>query len=206
MPHEPADFSTARSPGPSDDPVLLPHDQLIDELQTLCAAKRSGTMFIITEENHVAQFVLRDGVIVGLTYRLLRGPAAVPPLRVFPAGRYRFQTETVDRTDPGLPATADLLALLVPEPASAVEPPQAEPATDTPQVPETVRLLIERELAEVVGPIAGLICQEHIAHAGHLDSPNDLVRLLEAIAIEIGDPAKAAGFKHAVLSKFNAPA
>ena len=206
MPHEPADFSTARSPGPSDDPVLLPHDQLIDELQTLCAAKRSGTMFIITEENHVAQFVLRDGVIVGLTYRLLRGPAALPPLRTFPAGRYRFQTETVDRTDPELPATADLLALLVPEPASAVEPPQAEPATDTPQVPETVRLLIERELAEVVGPIAGLICQEHIAHAGHLDSPNDLVRLLEAIAIEIGDPAKAAGFKHAVLSKFNAPA
>ena len=206
MPHEPADFSTARSPGPSDDPVLLPHDQLIDELQTLCAAKRSGTMFIITAENHVAQFVLRDGVIVGLTYRLLRGPAALPLLRTFPAGRYRFQTETVDHTDQELPATADLLTLLIPEPASAVGPPQAEPATDTRQVPEAVRLLIERELAEVVGPIAGLICQEHFAHAGHLDWPNDLVRVLEAIAIEIGDPAKAAGFKHEVLSKFNTQA
>ena len=104
------------------------------------------------------------------------------------------------------PGTADLLALLIPEPARAVGPPQTEPATDTPQLPETVRLLIERELAEVLGPIAGLICQEHFAHAGHLDSPNDLVPLLEAIAIEIGDPTKAAGFKHEVLSKFNASA
>ena len=160
-------------------------------------------MFIITAENHAAQFVLRDGAIVGLTYRLLRGSAALPLLRTFPAGRYRFQTETVDHTDPELPATADLLALLIPEPAVAVGPPQAEPATDTPQVPEAVRLLIERELAEVLGPIAGLICQEHFAHAGRLDSPNDLARLLEAIAIEIGDPTKAADFKHQVLSKFN---
>lgn len=169
-------------------------------------------MFIITAENHAAQFVLRDGAIVGVTYRLLRGPAALVPMKAFLAGRYRFQAETVDHTDPELPATPDLLALLVseggdavapePKPASAPpQPPEAKPATAAPQASEAVRSLIEQELAEFLGPIAGLICQEHLARAGSLDSPSDLTRLLEGIAVEIGDPVKAAAFKQQVLSK-----
>ena len=171
-------------------------------------------MFIITAENHAAQFILRDGTIAGLTYRLLRGPTAVPSMRTFQAGRYRFQTETVDHTDPELPATSELLALLVSEstvpgpsvsePADAVEP-RAEPETDPPRTPgpapAAVRSLIEYELAEFLGPIAELICQEHLARAGRLDSPSDLARLVDALAVEIEDPTKAAAFKHQVLSK-----
>ena len=167
-------------------------------------------MFIITGENHAAQFVLRDGTIAGLTYRLLRGPAALSSMRTFLAGRYRFQAETIDHTDPELPATSELLALLasepnvsepiVPEPTRAVEP-QADPATDARQVPVVVRSLIEHELAEFLGPIAGLVCQEHLARAGSLASPSDLVRLVEALALEIDDPTKATAFKHQILSK-----
>ncbi len=102
-------------------------------------------MFIITAENHAAQFVLREGTIAGLTYRLLRGVAALPSMTAFRAGRYRFQTETVDHTDPELPATAELLALLVAERTEAVQP-QAKPATDPPQAPAALRLLIEHEV------------------------------------------------------------
>ncbi|HKC07175.1 MAG TPA: hypothetical protein VKJ67_09925 [Methylomirabilota bacterium] len=200
MPHKPADSLRAPLPGQRDDPVLLSHDQLIDELRGLCASKHSGTMFIITAENHAAQFVLREGTIAGLTYRLLRGVAALPSMTAFRAGRYRFQTETVDHTDPELPATAELLALLVAERTEAVQP-QAKPATDPPQAPAALRLLIEHELAEFLGPIAALICQEHLTRAGGLDSPSDLVRLVETLADEIEDPAKAAAFKHQVLSK-----
>jgi len=36
-------------------------------IHALCVAGRSGTMFIITGENHAAQFVLRNGEIVYLT-------------------------------------------------------------------------------------------------------------------------------------------
>ena len=43
------------------DADLRPRDQLIAELRALCAAKRTGTLFIITLENHPAQIVLRDG-------------------------------------------------------------------------------------------------------------------------------------------------
>ena len=105
---------TGPSPGMGDEPGLMPHDRLIDELHALCVAGRSGTMFIITGENHAAQFVLRNGEIVYLTYRLLRGLDALPSMRIFTVGRYRFQDEPVDRADPGLPPTPDLLALLSP--------------------------------------------------------------------------------------------
>lgn len=191
---------TEPSPGMGDEPGLQPHDRLIDELHALCVAGRSGTMFIITGENHAAQFVLRNGEIVYLTYRLLRGLDALPSMRIFRAGRYRFQDEPVDRTDPGLPPTPDLLALLSPEHTGTVEPPQTEPTTGTAKAPDSLRLLIERELAEFLGPMASLICEEHLAQATDLDSPKSLARLVEAIANEIGNPTKEAHFKQQVLS------
>jgi hypothetical protein len=186
-----------------DEPGLMPHDRLIDELHALCVAGRSGTMFIITGENHAAQFLLRNGEIVYLTYRLLRGLDALPSMRIFTAGRYRFQDEPVDRTDPGLPPTPDLLALLSPEHTGTVEPPQTEPTTGTAKAPDSLRLLIERELAEFLGPMASLICAEHLAQATDLDSPKSLARLVEAIANEIGDPTKEAHFKQQVLSSLS---
>lgn len=194
---------TGPSPGMGDEPGLMPHDRLIDELHGFCVAGRSGTMFIITGENHAAQFVLRSGEIVYLTYRLLRGLDALPSMRSFTAGRYRFQDEPVDRTDPGLPPTPDLLALLTPEHTGTVEPPQTEPPIGTAKAPDSLRLLIERELAEFLGPMASLICEEHLAQAADLDSPESLARLVEAIANEIGDPTKEAHFKHQVLSSLN---
>ena len=86
-------------------------------------------------------------------------------MRTFTAGRYRFQGETVDRTDPGLPPTPDLLVLLSPEHTKAVGLPQTESATGTANAPESLRVLIERELAEFLGPMATLICAEHLAQA-----------------------------------------
>lgn len=156
-------------------------------------------MFIITTENHAAQFVLRDGQVVGLTYRLMRGPDAIPGMKSFPGGRYRFQDESVERTDSRLPATPDLLALLISQDAAAMEPAPAQPTTGAPAVPDHVRLLIERELAEFLGPMAGLICQEHLAQGANLGSAKEVSKLVEAIAKEIGDPAKEARFKHRIL-------
>src|SRR6266404_5409110 len=96
---------TGPSPGMGDEPGLMPHDRLIDELHALCVAGRSGTMFIIMGENHAAQFVLRNGEIVYLTYKLLHKINTLPSMRIFTTGQYRFQNKPVDRTDPKLPPT-----------------------------------------------------------------------------------------------------
>jgi hypothetical protein len=63
-----------------------------------------------------------------------------------------------------------------------------------------LRPLIERELAEFLGPMAGLICQEHLADRTHLD-PLEIAKLVEAIAKEIGDPAKEERFKQRVVAQ-----
>ncbi len=208
------------------DPDLRPRDQLIAELRSLCAAKRTGTLFMITIENHPAQVVLRDGEIVGLSYRLNRGPAALAPLKAFAAARYRFQQESVSSTDPRLPPTAEVLALLGAESGPAADRPQPPSTTDSrtaavPTAPADTRPaadagssldageaigrfrpLVERELAEFLGPMAGLICQEHLADRTSLGS-QEVAKLVEAIAKEIGDPAKEAQFKRRVLSQLS---
>ena len=203
MSHDLAGSSPAGSAAASDGSVLLLHDGIIDALQSLCGTKRSGTMFIITAENHVAQFILRGGEVVGLSHRLLRGLDALPSMRTFAAGRYRFVEESVDRTDPGLPPTLDLLALLIPEQAGPPESPlSTSPTPNMGQALESVRSLIEPELTEFLGPMAELICQEHLARFTALNSPQHFTRLVEAIAREIGDPTKEAQFKARVLSSF----
>lgn len=206
------------------DADLRPRDQLIAELRSLCAAKRTGTLFIITLENHPAQLVLRDGEIVGLSYRLTRGPDALAPLKVFGAARCRFQQESVQSADPRLPPTAEILALLGPESGSVVGGRQATLTTDHrtagPEPPSgsrraagsgptldaeafgRLRPLIERELAEFLGPMAPLICDEHLAGRTGLGA-QEVARLVEAIAREIGDPAKEARFTQRVLSQID---
>jgi hypothetical protein len=107
--------------------------------------------------------------------------------------------DTTDRTDPGLPPTPDLLILLLDENAEVPAPTQTHAPTIA-AIPDSLRATIERELAEFLGPMAALICEEHFARAGGPDSPTSLVHLVEAIAQEIRDPAKEAEFRRRVLS------
>ncbi len=195
------------------DAELRPRDQVIAELQSLCAARRTGTLFIITLENHPAQVILREGEIVGLSYRLMRGPDALAPLQAFSAARYRFESESVQSADARLPATADVLAHLGAAAATVPGPPPPAFKPETGAAPTTrppaeaaeaigrIRAVLERELAEFLGPMAGMICQEYLAAHPALGSPQDATKLVEAIAREIGDPAKEAHFKQRVLSQ-----
>jgi hypothetical protein len=113
-----------------------------------------------------------------------------------------------------LPYTSDLLALLVgeesplPPPAPAPQaaaPPRAPAAAATPPVehPQLVRAqaVIESELTEYVGPIAPLLCREHIARTAAAGPPWDWRELVEAVAREIGDRAKEERFKQQALAR-----
>lgn len=49
--------------------------------------------------------------------------------------------------------------------------------------------------------MAPIVCREHLLRAGDLTELGDLTRVVEAIANEIGDPAKEARFKREALAK-----
>ena len=200
----------------SPEPASLSYGQLLTELTALCAAKRSGTMFIATTDNQAARIGLRQGEIVSLVFRTRRGLEALEPIRKIEAGRFSFSDAVVDRGATGdLPYTADLLALLAGEsplpPSPAPPPPTPSPAprprapapaapVQNPQLAKA-QAVIEAELTEFVGPIAPLLCREHIARTAAAGPPWNFPALVEAVAREIGDRAKEDRFKQQALAR-----
>lgn len=181
----------------------LTYSQLLGELWRLCAAKRTGTMFITTIDNHSARFALREGEIVSLGFGLKRGIEAIPLLRKIAGGRFTFSAEILATGETGtLPSTSELLDRL----AEGATPLASPPSPPAPAQPDPARLqrvqqLIEPVLAEYIGPMAAIICREYVLGASNLSQPDELRDLIEAIAKEIRDPAKEAQFKQQVLAR-----
>ncbi|HEX9126473.1 MAG TPA: hypothetical protein VF948_08705 [Methylomirabilota bacterium] len=176
------------------------------ELGALCAAKRTGTMFIATTDNHSARIGLVLGEITSLAFRAQRGMQALDHLRKVSAGRFSFSDTVMDKGMPSdLPDTVDVLALLVgdepalPQPRPMPAPVSVLLAGDTPLA--RAREAIEAELTEFVGPIAPLLCREHMARAAAAGPPWDWQALVDAVAHEIGDRAKEERFKHQALAR-----
>ena len=199
----------------SPEPARMSYRELITELGALCAAKRTGTMFIATTDNHAARIGLRQGDIVSLIFRAQRGLEALDHIRKITAASFSFSDAVLDKAaHADLPYTADLLALMIgeesPLPPTAPAPPvaaapRAPAAAATPPVehPQLVRAqaVIESELTEFVGPIAPLLCREHIARTAAAGPPWDWREVVEAVAREIGDPAKEDRFKQQALAR-----
>jgi hypothetical protein len=188
------------------DPTPLSYRQLMTELGALCAAKRTGTMFIATTDNHSARIGLVLGEITSLAFRAQRGMQALDHLRKVSAGRFSFSDTVMDKGMPSdLPDTVDVLALLVgdepalPQPRPMPAPVSVLLAGDTPLA--RAREAIEAELTEFVGPIAPLLCREHMARAAAAGPPWDWQALVDAVAHEIGDRAKEERFKHQALAR-----
>jgi hypothetical protein len=112
-----------------------------------------------------------------------------------------------------LPMTVDLLAMLGTDDPPAVVPPPSEPAPPPSPGPTSppassadaqltrVQAVIEAELTEYLGPMAVVICREHIARAAAASPPHDVRQIVEALAREIGDRAKEERFRQQVLSR-----
>ena len=199
--------------------AAVPYAELLSELSRLCAARRTGTMFIATTDNQSARIGLQQGDIISLVFRTQRGLEAIDRIRKITAGRFTFSDTVVDRVaSADLPTTSDLLSLLAGNgappvvsatPAPPAPPPDAAPRPGAPAQaqaaasPELVRVqgVIEAELTEFVGPIAPLLCRGHISKAAAAGSPLDLPALVEAVAREIGDRAKEDRFKQQVLAR-----
>jgi len=193
----------------------LSYSRLMAELGALCAADRTGTMFIATTDNHAARIGLRQGRIVALVFRNQRGLDALDHIRKITAGRWSFSDAVMDRGElADLPDTALLLGLLTGEeppllPPTAVSALAESPRPPAPAVPPATmspllakaRRTIEAELTEFAGPIAPLLCRPHFERAAAAGPPWDWREIVEAVAREIGDPAKEARFKQQALAK-----
>ena len=191
----------------SPEPAPVPYRQIVTELAALCRAQRTGTLFIATTDNQSARIGLREGEISSLAFRNQRGLEAIIQLRKIVAGRINFTDAVMDRGPRGdLPMTVDLLAMLGTDDFPPIVPTPPEPGPPPPASAADAQLtraqaVIEAELTEYLGPMAVVICREHIARAAAAGPPHDVRQIVEALAREIGDRAKEERFRQRVLSR-----
>lgn len=179
---------------------FLPFAGIVDYLRQLCAQERSGTVFLVSDDNRMAQVRLDKGQIASLLCRNRRGLEALGILRSMAHARLRFDETFLARGEndqlsnqavfDGLAGAAPVVAPAVTAVAApalpAVPTPAAAraPAALTPRA----RAVIQRVLTQYIGPMAEIVCDDHFAAAADLPA---LVRLL---AGEISAPAQAAKF------------
>lgn len=170
----------------------IPFSEIVAEIKKLCARRVSGTLFVSTKANRSAQLILDKGEIVFIYFFNKRGEEALELMSTIRAGRYRFQEGAVSRRDP-LPSTDYILESLGGGKKIAAQVSEKR-ATDS-VLSQEQKNFLETCLAEYIGPMAGIICEDH------LDIVADLQAAIDALATEIPSSEQAEKFRVKVLAK-----
>ena len=176
---------------------FLTYPELIGEVRRLCAQRQTGCIFITTSDNHGVRFALQGGTIVAMAFRQQTGPDALTSIRRIRKGRLQFSDMAPPQEpQPGLPSTPELLSMMQ---GTATDPAPSRRETPAGPAPGPAnesllrsRAVIESELAEYLGPMAQVVCAEHIETAGSLSE------LIDTLAKELHDSGKASRFKERV--------
>ncbi len=163
---------------------------LAGELRKLCAAGVSGTLYATTEDNHSVRIVVDAGDIVSLIVGRLKGTAGIAPLKGAGVSRYRFQQGFVVRD--GAAGGVSLHELL--EEGESLP----QPVLQVSGVGDGVLEMIRLEAVECIGPVAHMICADHLRG---VETRDGMVAALAAIGADMGDPALAREFRTRVQSR-----
>ena len=74
---------------------MLEYAAIVDELEGCVMARKSGTFFVSTSDQHSIRIALRDGEVVSLAYRSTRGAAAIPLISAIRSGSVRFDATSI---------------------------------------------------------------------------------------------------------------
>lgn len=199
----------------------MPWSELLQELIRMCNERRTGTLFIATNDNRLARIALKDGAIAAVEFQRKQGIAAIQLMKSILAGTWRFNDELMLVSGvQSLPATSGLLRMLAERSGSDaafsahdVMPPlgptsiSQAPNAATPKqrfsfvdVSELLQIkeLITTELIAIIGPMGKLVSEDHLAE---LTDRRSVMMAIEKIAAEIDDPDLERQFKLSVAEK-----
>jgi hypothetical protein len=210
---------------------LLPFQGVVDYLKQLCAQGRSGTVFLVSDDNRMAQVRLDNGQIASLLCRNLRGLEAVGILRGMRHARLRFDETFLGKGENDHLSNQAIFEQLFAEgPAAtpAVAASRAAPAAPATVVPPTVvpptvappsvarpaaasaapALLltpqIKATIERVMTHYIGPMAQ--IICEDHFDAAGNMHALVQLLAGEISAPAQAAKFRLEIAKELGLPA
>ena len=168
------------------------YSEITLEIGWLCDQKASGTVFIATRDNHIAQMMLDRGEIVFIFFAGKRGQEALNLVTEIREGRYRFQEGGVVSRGMPLPPTQDILLALSSGPGQVPSSTHEAHAPEGKGLSAAQKTLLESCLADCIGPMAAIICEDHFASASSFQAAVD------ALAAEIPSPGQARKFREMV--------
>ncbi len=165
------------------------YQDFIQALQNYCDTAVSGYIFFTSTDNRSGRVVLDDGNIISISYANQRGNRALNALAGVELDNYRYdQLMFAGLPDRRLPDSATILQQLsanVRQPASASGIPKAMTATaadnSTAHISEAAVTLIEDKLTDLIGPMAGLLCEDYVYNA------KSTTAALTALSTELSD-------------------
>ena len=175
-----------------------PFSGIIIELKRLCESRTTGTLFIATKKNRSAQVMIEKGEIVFLYFSNKRGQEALELMSTtIKAGTYRFQAGKVTSKRVALPKTSSMLQILAGvggQNNSEMELVQRAPAGAN-ALNYKQKTVLEECLAEYIGPIAAIVCEDH------LDSAVDFSTAVDLLAAEISSIDQRGQFREKVMER-----
>jgi hypothetical protein len=185
------------------------HRQLIDELFKHCKQRASGTVFFNLQSGESARLVLNRGVIHWVAYEQLRGREAIESMRRIAHARFSFNPHLrMAIGEQKLPSTTFILKRLYKQSkkSSKVVDLPIERKTRRPPVNQNnltdetyfsldqVRVTLEKEAMEYLGPMAKVLCADYLKSMPSQLNASQLRKVIVAIKLDINDDRKEAHF------------
>ena len=177
-----------------------PYAEIILEIGRLCKQKKTGTLFIVTPDNRSAQIKLEEGEIVFVFFSSKRGQEALDLMSTIHDGRYRFQEGGGVSRRMQLPPTSNILeALRASGLGQSSSPVRQQHIGEEGLIGNGLspkeKNVLENCLADCIGPMATIICEDHFG------SSSDLKATIDALAGEIPSPEQVKKFREMVAER-----
>lgn len=170
----------------------VPFSQIVSYIGNLCKNRSTGTLFIATGDNRSAQIMLDKGEIVYIFFSSKRGQEALSLMSTIQDARYRFQEGGSVSRRMQLPPTQTILQALASGSGQASPPKQSgrvEKVVFGNGLSDEQKHVLETCLADCIGPMAAIICEDHFNSAG------DLHAIIDALVLEIPSPMQVQKFR-----------
>jgi hypothetical protein len=187
----------------------LTFSQLLDLLTDLVDERRSGTLFIRSDSNHVVTVGLEKGRIIALFYGARRGTNAIPLICQIGAGSFRFESDVLSGVHQELPATSGILNRLrarddikPAHPAVSGAPPAGSGISREKR--DRLCRQLQELLGDYLGPIAQMVFDDAVAESGAFyATPEQAKAFIHKLTLDIDNPREVEEFRNRAFEVFD---
>ena len=185
----------------------LTYPELISEIRRFSSEKQNGTIFITSTTGHLARIVLNQGIITYLIFDgSHKGLEAIAYIQAIKLARLQFVGGSFESYQAStLPSTDEILAQLSSATKKTVKkgnlptstkitPTKGSDLSTSNDLDKAIEY-IKNTLADYIGPIANVICDDYLQQIKPHNTKNDLTVMIATLAFEIENPDEQEQFK-----------